>query len=86
MKPNFEPLMAPARTSASLETASRVNLAADRKTATSFRPLSDGLLPAAPPAALRGEPKVSLERDGDRVTRITVQCPCGHSVELTCEY
>jgi hypothetical protein len=52
---------------------------------TPFRPLS------AAPASERtpspqavSEPRISLERDGQRVTRITIQCPCGHTVELDC--
>jgi hypothetical protein len=25
---------------------------------------------------------VTVERDGQRITRIVVQCPCGHVIEL----
>ncbi len=32
------------------------------------------------------EPKVSVERDGDRVTRIRVECGCGQVIELNCAY
>jgi hypothetical protein len=31
-------------------------------------------------------PKLTLKRDGDRVTHITVRCTCGQSIELACEY
>lgn len=49
-------------------------------------------LPAAPAAtnltAHAGsggkEPQVTVERDGDRITRIRVQCVCGEVVELNC--
>jgi hypothetical protein len=33
-----------------------------------------------------GEPKITLERDGDRITKIKVQCVCGHIVEFCCLY
>ena len=32
------------------------------------------------------EPLVTLERDGDRITRIKIQCTCGQVVELNCTY
>jgi hypothetical protein len=32
------------------------------------------------------EPQVTLERDGDRITRITIQCACGQILELNCAY
>lgn len=32
------------------------------------------------------EPQLSLERDGDRITRITVRCSCGQVIELNCAY
>jgi hypothetical protein len=44
-----------------------------------FRPLS-----APPDPGCAGEPKLTLERDGERVTRITVQCTCGRTIELAC--
>jgi len=31
-------------------------------------------------------PSVSLERDGDRVTHIRIQCGCGQLIELECAY
>ena len=33
-----------------------------------------------------GEPKVSLQRDGNRVTGIHIQCACGQVMELSCVY
>jgi hypothetical protein len=38
----------------------------------------------APGAA--GEPKVSLQRDGSRVTGIHLQCSCGQVIDLSCVY
>ncbi len=33
-----------------------------------------------------GKPVVTLQRDGDRVTHIRVQCACGQVIELECAY
>ena len=51
-----------------------------------FRPLTLGA--AAPSAAPHpsGEPKVTLERDGDRVSRIRIECSCGETIDLDCAY
>jgi hypothetical protein len=32
------------------------------------------------------EPQVSLLRDGDRISGIRLQCVCGRTIELACEY
>ena len=31
-------------------------------------------------------PQVTLQRDGERVTQIRIQCGCGQVIELDCEY
>jgi hypothetical protein len=31
-------------------------------------------------------PAVTLQRDGDRITHIRVQCGCGQVIELECSY
>ncbi len=33
-----------------------------------------------------GEPRVTLQRDGERVSAIRIQCACGQVVELACVY
>jgi hypothetical protein len=69
-----------------LQTSPRTQVVADGKSAAAFLPLtrSGPQEPASPHA--HDEPTVSVERDGDRVTRIKVQCPCGNVIELACEY
>jgi hypothetical protein len=48
--------------------------------------------PASAAASVAGakpctkEPQVTLEREGDRITRIKIQCPCGQVMELNCTY
>jgi hypothetical protein len=33
-----------------------------------------------------GEPRVTVQRDGDRVTHLRIQCPCGMIMDLACVY
>lgn len=43
--------------------------------------------PASPHALHAGNPpKITLERDGDRVTHIRIACSCGEVFELVCDY
>jgi hypothetical protein len=32
------------------------------------------------------EPRVTIQRDGDRVTHLRVQCACGQVMDLACVY
>ncbi len=32
------------------------------------------------------EPRLSLQRDGERVTNIRIQCTCGQTLDLACVY
>jgi hypothetical protein len=36
--------------------------------------------------ASSGGPQVTLQREGDRVTAIRIECQCGQVIELTCSY
>ena len=59
-----------------------------------LKPISNSFEPTtapkpAPEAALHpahGEPKITLERQGEVITHIRVQCGCGQVMELKCEY
>jgi len=62
------------------------NAGARDEGATSFRPLGQAGAAPAPGADFRHEPRVSLQRDGDRVTGIRIQCTCGQMIELACLY
>ena len=33
-----------------------------------------------------GEPRVTIQRDGDRVTHLRIQCACGQIMDLACVY
>jgi hypothetical protein len=32
------------------------------------------------------EPHLSIQRDGDRITNIRIQCNCGQTIDLACLY
>jgi hypothetical protein len=66
--------------------ASQTKLAAEPQGARPFRPLATAAAGAQPAPACGGEPKLSLEREGGRITRIKIQCCCGHVIELACGY
>jgi hypothetical protein len=57
---------------------------------TAFRSLA---APAAPAVTgvggmekKLGEPRVTVQREGDRVTHLRIQCTCGQIMELACVY
>lgn len=52
-----------------------------------FRPLGQTPAPvSAPSHGSACEPRVTVQRDGDRVTSIQVHCSCGEVIELGCIY
>lgn len=60
--------------------------------AKAFAPLN--AVPVTPPTSASAHlacaptaaPTVTLQRDGDRVTHIRIQCACGQMIELECNY
>ena len=84
MNKGFVPFAAAAPAPAPGGTHPRATVVTDATSAKPFRPVSEGV-PACPTAA-GAEPKVTLERDGDRITRIKVECGCGRITELVCSY
>jgi hypothetical protein len=40
----------------------------------------------APEPHIHRDPIITLERQGDTITHIRVQCPCGQVTELKCNY
>lgn len=42
--------------------------------------------PKPAPEKVCSEPKVLLDRDGDKISRIRVLCSCGQSIVLDCQY
>jgi len=87
MNKSFVPLVAPTGGPTPLRPKPATEVAAAVGPEKAFRPVHEALATAAaaPPHA-SVEPKITLERDGERVTRIIVQCPCGHTIDLACAY
>jgi len=67
----------------------RATVISQSNQAQSFRPVAAAAtVSVANPAAhgAHGEPKVTLQREGNRVTGIHIQCSCGQVMELACVY
>lgn len=57
------------------------------ESAPAFAPLQAGVAPHAhPPGTAGGKPVVTLQREGDKVTGIRIECGCGQVIELACSY
>lgn len=57
-----------------------------------FRPIDSTLAPVPPSpvaqseAASKAAPTVSFQRDGGRITRVSIVCSCGEQIDLACDY
>ena len=51
-----------------------------------FQPLASSITGHAAAMDDPREPRVTLQRDGGRVSAIHVQCACGRNIELSCVY
>ncbi len=82
MNSSFAPIV-PAKSGASQVSGRSFNLKVCSEPAANqsfapFRPAS------GPPAHSALAPAITLQREGDRVKRITIQCGCGQVIELEC--
>lgn len=71
--------------SAAAEGGSPAKAAANPKVTGDFRPITEAGLSSNAASPATQEPKVTLVKNGNRVTSIKVQCVCGHIIELACE-
>jgi len=62
----------------------KVSVLKDAANLRPFQPL--GRPSGAKPGSPACEPKVTLQREGDRITGIHIQCSCGQVMELACQY
>jgi hypothetical protein len=86
MKPAFVPFSASLPNAA--QTPADATAGSPKKTpAHGFQPVCPGnqSSPAPGQAPAGREPKITLERDGERVTQIRIECPCGNVIELVCD-
>ncbi|HYG21189.1 MAG TPA: hypothetical protein VEH04_00295 [Verrucomicrobiae bacterium] len=87
MNPNreFVPLSTAATVSNAGVSAS-VTVLPQAANAQPFRPLGQSAPAVAATHGAACEPRVTLLREGDRVTTIQVNCGCGQLIELACVY
>jgi hypothetical protein len=68
----------------------RVTLVPQTGPAQIFQTLEQIASGAAPGTSLDSktncEPRLSLQRDGERITNIRIQCTCGQMMDLACVY
>lgn len=67
----------------------RATVISQSSQAQSFQSVAAAAVPSMPNPVAHApacEPKVSLQRDGNRVTGIHIQCSCGQVIELACVY
>lgn len=85
-EPAFVPLT-PAKPGAAPRGDLSVTIVPQAQNVIAFSPLGERKSGAA--TAENGqacEPRITLQRDGDRVSAIHVQCSCGQVIELACVY
>jgi hypothetical protein len=83
MNEPFLPLT-PTAASGQNRTDFRVSIVSHAENLRPFQPL--GQTGARTGAAGLCEPRVTLQRDGDRVASIRIHCGCGQVIELACVY
>jgi len=86
MNPEFVPFRVHKTNGAGSSTHPRSEIPPAAEQAVPFKPITPEGPHCAVASTARGEPQITLEREGERVTRIKVQCPCGNVIELACEY
>ncbi|HWH69915.1 MAG TPA: hypothetical protein VNT26_11045 [Candidatus Sulfotelmatobacter sp.] len=64
----------------------RILVAERPEQARPFQSPAPAPVPAHPAPQPGCEPRVSLQREGDRVTGIHIECSCGQIIELACVY
>ena len=85
---NFVPLTSASPAADSREF--RITVIPQADPAQSFQALEQTTPKEAVAGAAHGgkncEPSLVLQRDGDRITNIRIQCPCGQIMDLACVY
>jgi hypothetical protein len=86
----FEPLISAAPAASGERTAFQATVVSQPERVEKFRSVeSSATASASAGTAARGaacEPQVTMQREGDRVTGIRVQCSCGQVIDLACVY
>jgi len=84
----FVPLAPASPRPASERREFRATVISSASQAQVFQSVAAATAPAmsSTPHVAHGEPKVTLQREGNRVTGIHIQCACGQVMELACVY
>jgi hypothetical protein len=85
MKKDFVPFLTAASDGSQPKTSSQTTVVG-ANTAMAFQGLSRTSAHLLTAPNVHADPTVTFERDGDRVTLIKIQCPCGNVFELACDY
>jgi hypothetical protein len=64
----------------------RVTVVSQMQNTQTFKPLSHSAASIAAAHKADCEPRVTLQRDGNRISGIQIQCNCGQAIELACVY
>lgn len=68
-------------------TAAGLKVVPKGESGTAFAPLQSPVAAHTHAAAgAAGKPVVTLQREGERITGIRVECACGQVIELACSY
>jgi len=84
---SFVPLIAAASNASSEGANFQATILPQPDNAQKFQAAESSI--AASPAPGRGspcEPRVNIQRDGDRISGIQIQCSCGQVIDLACVY
>ncbi len=87
MNPSFKPLLTAVPAEANRRTSFTARVVR-QPAASPFQaaaPVVHAHGPSAAPGSA-GQPQVTVERQGDRISRIIVTCSCGEVIELDCRY
>ena len=49
-------------------------------------PIAAAPRPAPAPHPAHGEPRIQVQREGDKIIGIQIQCGCGQVIDLECKY
>ena len=84
--PGVLPTSAPSMSPVRLKPVSLIPPVFEPTTPATLKPESSAPAPAPAPHVQHGPPKVTLEKQGDTITHIRIECSCGQVTELKCEY
>ncbi|HWD93781.1 MAG TPA: hypothetical protein VG938_15685 [Verrucomicrobiae bacterium] len=86
---SFVPLISIAPTPSGDSADFQATVLSQPEQAQKFNPVELAAAAASPGKAADGspcEPRVTLQRDGEQVTGIRIQCSCGQVIDLACVY